>query len=482
MSNIDPLNGGSAVLGALPAAGSSAPAKKEKPVRIAANAAPPPDTPVYQSCLIPQLSPVDYHFCILEANWLTLEQMRRKGFEETVKILDGSLGMVDGKPKGLMQWIKEKFFSSARRANFQADNWLLLDAAKKSVNMFYYSRGDQNYLAKAIGYVETALRNADTSLNFDNYRFTLKDLLSPTIHPVEAYFELKLSLFHLLSLFQPKKALALGKEIEAELQNRRLLKAQRSNPVSARGYLNRLYVLYGFAGIYNPAMDQAASLKYTKTAQDWAKQKHGNNTVGLFFDDMNKKDLKYDTLLSRTIEGRLLIKAKKYDEALELFKALFNEPEACKKFGGFLDIGLQAFFSIMLISLVTSSSLEEATQKFERAIPWEKISSPEFEDFRESLGLLIRHQNLADKISGLFEVKMVNFSEKIGNLALYLDSPGLAPKDTNPVISKLSLADYKTAREKVDLFMQLLKYSQLTFDQKAEIIKYYNQLKDAEGK
>ena len=482
MNYIEPLNGGTSIWGTLPTAGSPAEGKKEKPVRILANAAPPPEGPVYQSCLIPRLSPVDYHFCILEANWLTLESTRRKVFEDTVKLVDGGLGMVDGKPKGLLQSIKEFFFTSARRANFQTDNWLLLDAAKKSLNMFYFSRGDQKYLEKAVKYIETALRNADTSLKFDNYRFTLKDILSPTIYPVEAYFELKLTLFHLLNLFNPKKALVLGKEIEAELQSRRVLKAQRSNPVSARGYLNRLYVLYGFAGIYNPAMDPNLAMESTTAAHRWAVQQHGNNTVGLFSDDMNKKDLKYDTLLSKNIEGRLLIKAKKYDEALELFKALFNEPEAFKKFGGFLDIGLQAFFNILLLSLVTSTSLEEASQKFQRAIPWEKIAAPEFEDFRESLGLIIRHQNITDKISSFAEVKMVSFSERFGNMALYLDAPGLSPKDTNPIISKLELEDYKTARQKVDILMQLIKYIQLSFDQKAEIIKYYNQLKAVEVK
>jgi hypothetical protein len=474
MTYIEPIGSGNAVWGGAPAA-PSAEGERDKKPRILAYAPPPLDAPRHPYCDVPKISRVDFHFCVLETNWQQREFTRKKAYEETTTTLDNSLGLVSKEPKGAIQHIKGFLFSLARRIYFQADNWLLLDTAKKSMDMFFFSRGEQSYLTRAGQYLEIALKNK-SSASFDLYHWSsFKDAFSPSIKPVEAYFELKLFRFQLLSLFDYHRALALGRELEGELRNSRLVQAQGSNDVSAEGYMNRLRLLYGFAGIYNPAMDPNQALQYVRYARAQAEKKHAESVIGLKSYDMNKKDLKYDILLSRIVEGRLLAKAGKYDAALEVFQKLFNEPAAFRKYGGFLDIGLQAFFSILQIALATSTSLEEASNKFQRLVPWDRIASEAFVDFRESAGLLIRQEK-----SGYSKVKTSKDWDLQGNWALYLDRPGLAPKDTTPVLSERKLANYKTPREKVELFMRLLKYSQLEFGQKNDIRIDYGKLKAAE--
>ncbi len=465
-----------------PAAGASpaAPAqgKKEKGKGKKSGAYAPlltPSSPVYQSCLVPQLSPEDYHFCILRANWYTREQNRRNTFKKTTAILDQSLGMVDNKPRGIIARLKAALFSASRRANLQADNWLLLEAAKKCIEMYFYSRGEQKYLDDAKRYIEIALKNRDTKIPADTYTFSFKELFSPPIYPVEGYFELKLTLFHLLNLSNNyKSSIALGKQIEAELGSLRVVRAQRSNPVSARGFLNRLYVLYGFAGLYNPAMDSKTAFESLNRARDWAAQEHAKSATRLKVWEMNKKDLRYDTLLSKVLEGRLLVKTGSYAKAAAVFKEVFNEPDAFKKYGGFLDIGLAAFFGLMHIALITSKTREEAAQKFDRAIPWDRIAKPEFEDLREALGLIIRQQKLHEKVSSLLDARMPDLYQTGGDLSLYLGSPSLAPKDTTALISEIKLDNHKTPRQKMELFIELIKYAQLTYDQKRDVISSYD--------
>ena len=428
------------------------------------------------------------HFRQLKESWQNREEVRQKAFTDSIGMIDQGLNLVDNKTAGAAERLKRAVFNTGRRANFQAENWLLLEAARKSTNMYFRSKDEKAgkvYLAKAEKYLTTALANADNNLSFDIYR-SPREFFSPTIHPVEAYFELQLARFQVLSLLDPGAAVGnkvmpgYDKEISDGLNSRRTLQAQRSDQVSAGGYLNRLRILYGFAGLYNPAMNIDQALASVRQGHDWAQATHEKNVVVLKKWGMNKKDLRYDALLSRTIEARLLIKAGRYGDALNIFRALLKEPEAVKKYGGFLDIGQQAFFGIMHISLLTAGTLNQAAANFERNVDWQTLAGENMTDLRESLGLVIRDQSWKDKLkSGLEQAvkrEVGGPSDFLGEYSLYLDRPWLAMKEDSPIKHELKLAACKTPRDKLDLFIKLLDYIEFPFDQKASLISPYNML------
>ncbi|KPJ68670.1 hypothetical protein AMJ44_05795 [candidate division WOR-1 bacterium DG_54_3] len=437
----------------------SAPIFNQKSLKIAQAAPAPQGT---------QKEAEKKHFALVERNWDLREKIRKKAIAKTLRLMGEALDMLGKESKGLIQKVKEFAFSEARKSYFQVENHLMLDAAEKCINMFYFSRGiETQYLAKAEKYIRRGLANKDTRQCHDIIRFSYDDLFgerSETIFPVEAYFKLKLALFQVYSHIEQKKALAWGKEIETELNNPRVIQAQRSNRVAAQGYLHRLNILRGIAGLYNPFISYQEAFNYAEKAHLWAKEHHTDNTVELSVWGMNKKDLRYDMLNSQIIMGRLLVKMRKYEEARQIFQAALKEPEAVKKYGGFLDIGLTAFFGLVHLAIVTSTSLKEATQKLEEWIPWDLIASEDFMDLRESLGLVIRRENLT-----------ASFLEIFGDWALYLDAPSLAPEDSSDIVSELNILDYKP-KDKMALLMKLIDYVEIPYDQRSEIIKMYDLL------
>ncbi|MBU1026473.1 MAG: hypothetical protein KKA31_01965, partial [Candidatus Margulisbacteria bacterium] len=325
-------------------------------------------------------------------------------------------------------------------------------------------RGESaGYLKKAEQYILAALANADTNQIHDLLNVTW----GPSIFPVEAYFELKLTLLQVLSIAQkPKEALALADRIEAELKSPRVLVAQRSDSVSAEGYLNRLYLLRAFAGIYNPEMSPADGLVYAMKAHAWAKAQHEKPGIYLAAWEMSKKDLKYDTLLSLIIMGRLYPKLNQFDAARKVFQQAFAAPEAVRREEGFLDIGLQSFYGLANIALADSESLKEAAEKFDEWVDWNKITSASHVDFRESMGMIIKKETLAAWLSGFFGV----------------DVEDIFPSKYDPedVISEIEISDYKTPLERLKLAMKLIDHVDIPYDQKEEVMTFYNLLADLE--
>jgi tetratricopeptide (TPR) repeat protein len=432
----------------------------------------------------PFVSPADaegYHFCLLENNWQNQEEMRQESFKKESGQTGSILNIAEQKPRGITARAKAYLFGAAIDANHQVKNSVLLDAAGKAVRIYeiFNRRQEEGYLAQAEKYLRAALANKDTASGTDIWRNPFsREILQPAIDPVEEYFKLKLTLFQVLSLSKrPLELERLGKEIEKELADTRLVKAQRETPESARGYLNRLYILYGYAGLYDPDMDKAKALDYANQAYAWARQEHGRNTGKIEYRGMNKKDLRYDVLISRIIAGRLLVKLGRYDEATKIFQESLAEPEATKKSGGFLDIGVQSFYGLINIAITTSSSTEEAAQKMEKIIDWNKLSSDGLADLREALGLIIRAKKIRDWASETLQAPIPDLDLR-GTLALRLDRPWLAAKDTTPSESKITLAG-KTPAAKLELFMQLLDYVEIPFDQKEELFKPYRLLKRA---
>ncbi|MBN3033707.1 MAG: hypothetical protein JW873_06395 [Candidatus Saganbacteria bacterium] len=422
------------------------------------------------------------HFRRLEENWQKREEVRQSAFTDSLGLIDQGLHLVDKEPKGAGEYIQGTVFNAGRRANFQTKNSLLLEASRMSLDMYFRSQGETSYLTKALKYLDTALANADTSQSHDIWRLPL----TKAIHPVDEYFELQLARFQVLSLIDPGAAVSkdpvkkpgYDEKIKADLASRRVLTAQRSDFDHAGGYLNRLRILYGFAGLYNPAMDLNKAIASVREGRDWALMTHKRNLIAVEGLGMNKKDLRYDSLLARVIEGRLLIKAGRYGEAVTIFQSLLKEPAAVKKYGGFLDVGQQAFFGLMQISLATAGTLNQAAANFAKNIDWQALAGENMADLRESLGLVIRGLNWRDKTKMLLEQgvkrEVTGILENEGKIALRLDWPGLAGPENSPVKYELQLTNCKTPLDKLSLFIKLLDYIDFPFDQKAALVNLYN--------
>ena len=405
-------------------------------------------TSFYEEAVREASSPQDIHWKLLEKNWDYRIKTQKKATKKTIELLDNSLGLVEGEPDSPQNIL----FTASRKTYFQAENSVMLDASEKCIDMFYINRGDLYYLKKAEEYIRHGLANPENYLSFDIYRFSAEDVFSPTIHPTEEYFELKLALYQVYSITQPKLALQLSTKIEKELDDPRIVQAQRANVVSARGYKNRLYVLRGFAGIYNPEIDTEeeirAALADTEKAHLWANEQYQKNSLALSVWGMNKKDLRYDTLLSKVIMGRLHVKLggydkAEYDQAAECFQWALSQPEAVVKEDGFLDIGLQALYGLIHLSLITAGSLKEAGRNFEKNINWALLSTHLYLDLRESLGMVI--------------------------------------KDGDEIISEIKFSDRKTPEERLALLMRLIDYVEIPFDQRSEIVNIYRMLKAQGG-
>jgi len=198
---------------------------------------------------------------------------------------------------------------------------------------------------------------------------------------------------------------------------------------------------------------------------------------------MSLKDLQHDALLAENLTGKLEASRKNYAVAVTHFQAVLYLPLATKKYGGFLDLGIESFYNLMLLSLQTSPTLDEAAEKFDRAVDWQKIASNDLVDLRESLGLVIREQKWTDAVRQDFEqrakLKIVKPSEILGDYALSLGRPGLAPEENATIESELPKTEYATPAAKLELFYKILDYTKLPFDQKAQIVALYTLLKGA---
>lgn len=447
----------------------------------------------------------DYHFCVLEENLKIHEKYRETVRRNTMAETERVLGLVDnGQPAPQDDWqrLERDAFSIFRGVASQTDNWLLLEAARKSIYLADLTDDEKQKAEQynnAVHLLETAQANSDHTVNFDFYRnpWTQTEI----IFPVEGYFEIKLTLLQVLNIIDRPRAAKVAKEIDDDLHDPRVLQAQRSNPVSAGGYINRLKLLKGNLALYQNDPDLDDALKAVSESSAWIEEMSRGPLpytavpYATVF-GMNMKDLEHDRLLALMTTAHLHRRkaeafhnqdqssaaAREYEEAAKIFKQVFDSPLATQKYGGFLNMGLEAFFSLLRIAIVTAKDKTEAAKYFDRLVgDWQKIEQRP--DFKESIGLLIRQRSLNSLFSEVARINYPDWEEIAGDAQLKLRLPlpafllRLALTDNKTIISEIKLSDppLNTPEARLGTVIKCLKVSDVDKKKLEMVLDWWKQ-------
>ncbi|MFH1390319.1 MAG: hypothetical protein ABIH56_06345 [Candidatus Margulisiibacteriota bacterium] len=398
----------------------------------------------------PPLPPREFHLCVIDENLKIHEAYRQRALAETVARTNHVLELVEQAPPNFWQnpidAVEHGFLSIFRHANSQTDNWLLLEAARKGVYLFYLTEEPAN-LQRSLRFLEVAKENRDTSLCFDTDPASWADLRSETIFPVEGYFEIKLTMLQIYNITDPGKAALLSREIEGELASSRIITAQRSNPISAQGYVNRLRLLQSNLALFETSPDLDKAINIARESQRWAEVESNRPMSYLLLYGLSRKDLRHDALQAQITTAKLLMRKemgkapadRDFSESIRIFQDVLAAPESTRKYGGFLDLGLESFSNLLYIAISSSASRNEAADKFNSYIDWNKIN--QLPDFKETLGLLVRRESYCSLFANATRETCPEPKEVIGNIFLYLGRPDLAPLDTKAVITEINLND-----------------------------------------
>ncbi|MDD5593222.1 MAG: hypothetical protein PHG97_00595 [Candidatus Margulisbacteria bacterium] len=426
--------------------------------------------PPKELCAEKNLAPRDFHLCIIDENLKIHEAFRQKSVRENIVKTNADLGLVETPSpeagNGPAATARHGLITASRHANSQTDNWLLLEAARKGIYLFYLTE-EGAYLKQAETLLNAALANKDISVGFDTNPGAFKNLGSETIFPVEGYFELKLTRLQILNILDPGAAVLLSREIEKELADPRMVDAQRSNSISAQGYVNRLRLLKSDLAYFQPNADLDAGIRAADESRLWAESEGNRPVQYLLAYGLNRKDLRHDALQSEIFAARLLAlkelkkpaEARDFSPAVKKFRAVLDSPEATQKNGGFLDLGLDAFVNLLHIAIVASHSRAEAAANFDKFVDWNKVNA--LPDFKESLGLLVREESFCSKLSNRTSETCPEPKEVISNVFLYFGWSGLALKDTKPVITEINLLEpaISDPETRMDIILKCLESS-----------------------
>jgi len=446
----------------------------------------PQDEPAnLPDCDADTLPPVAYHMCMLDRNLFLHEDLRASAEEASSERADRALRLIRDEVSFTGDFwpamedyynyysdalssprASESTFSFFRSVNFQTDNWLLLDAAKISFYSYSIARirnapeaEQMEHLVRARNYVEAALANSNESISFDLFRFSAENLSSEEIHPVEAYFELRMVQLQLYMAFMDHdasyrdRAHTLAQAINTSLEDERLLQAQGSYTDSAAGYVNRVRLLTLSQSIYHPRTNLDEALEEARASYTWATERQDawSGTAGIWVDGMFRKDLQHDAMLARMNMGRIYWIQGEEDQAISVFRQILHSQVTTREYGGFLDLGMESTFHLLRIAVTRAGSRAEAAEEFNRIFDWDLlISRP---DFREALGLAIREESsLPSALTELTHTQEGWFWSWMGNTSLEFGS-NWAPRNTTPFISELDLADLSD-QERLGLLIQ----------------------------
>lgn len=430
------------------------------------------------------LPPVKYHECVLEENLQIHEDFRRKSKARDLEQIPIALRMIDNKTPfttDSKQAAKELIYSLAAKANPQASNWVRLSAAKLSIyyaGLVYDRYKDkvmrEKYWEIAHDYLQEALANKNTNIGYDISWKSISNPWQAPIYYVEGYFELQLTLFQFYTLYKPKEALTLGTKLEKELRDEAFLRAQGSNLVSAEGYLHRLRLLRGTQTFYQQGYNLWQAIGEAQESQRWAKEKHAMSGFYLWTKGMNKKDLKHDTIMSRVLEAKLLIKANQFEKAKTILQGVMKNPYATRKYGGFGNLGVEALALLFYIALLDSNSKPQAAAKFHQMVDWHHLN--EQKDFKEMLGLLLRGKNFWYYAEWVLGAKISSGWDSLGELSLWFDSPKLAPENKGPIESEVDLTKITNKVKLFDQIMRSLRMADIEPRLRNKIIKHWEAL------
>jgi len=461
-------------------------------------------TPKEVCATTPPLSSEAFHGCVSDYTLLIQAEIEQRSARQVFDELDRNLRMINQQtPITTSVWdaFTEFIFGVSERVNIQVGNWILLDASNKALEMYYVSSEDRAYLEKANAYLNQGLNHVQTSTNFDIVRNPLAILSgedNKTIRPVDGYFELSITMLQVYNLQDPTSLRGHIARLRRELGDIRYLTAQAYDEISAQGHLNRLKMIEASLALSRmPEINIYTALALANEAIKWTEETISSNFMYLTLYGFNLKDLRYDNISARVLKGRLLMKMAQdapddkkylyYNQARETFQAVLSDPVTTRKYGGFLDMGLQAFFGLVQIDLQSSRTVEEAAQKLDRDVKWNWLFSPEGEDFMEALNLMTREESLTSKVTASLNTRDIIDRESapdklarvirdlksiMGNISLYMNWPSWAPKDSEPVLSQLNIKTVDP-KERLKRIMQYFHRVQFPSMQKREIFDAY---------
>ncbi|OGB89483.1 hypothetical protein A2625_01025 [candidate division WOR-1 bacterium RIFCSPHIGHO2_01_FULL_53_15] len=342
------------------------------------------------------------------------------------------------------------------------DAKLLMTAARWAIDMFFISAKPE-YLTLA----EQFLRyNLATNVDHSQLRhLPYAEKKSHQVYPVHDYIQTQLFLLQALSLHNPGGAIEFSNEIEAMLDNPDCLASHGIDDISREGYLNQIRIFKGYRYIFNPpsrGLAESNVLDLLAKSVIWSGEKQGRFLPALWWvDEMSRKDLRFDELTAELLNAHIKARDKlTAEDAISAYKViLFDRPETTRKYGGFLKIGLEAFFGILIacfFPLDPAAEPDPATEfdpaaEFEKYIDWDKLYQPKYADLREALGLLVREESRFSRTA-----RGVGFDwdptpkAAIGNLGLELGLRDVALQDNTPVKYEFDIRALKTPRERLN--------------------------------
>ena len=426
--------------------------------------------------------PPKYHLCTLDRNLKIHQSFQDKTINTTTKKFVSGILLMEGKASFWSAPLiasKQYLYSFIKSANPQIGNWLKLDAARKRLWLADYTQrledvdNRQNtqtkeyHLRMAEQYLRKALKNKNRNIGFDINRSLSEIWNTPPIHPIEGYFEIKLTLIQVLTITKPSEAAKLHNELSLELKSTRVLQAQGSNLISAEGYLHRLRLLKANLAFYQPNKNIPDAIAQAKQSMRWTMSKVQLSLPYLWSYGMSRMDLAHDHLLAKLRVGELeLLRAlrtkggpKNFGAAQKIFTELLDTPLVTRKYGGFGNLGLQALAYLTWISNYGASNKQDAAQKFDQIKIgnqplWQLIDSNQ--DFKEMLGLLVRQRTVRNSLNDVFKIDLPDIWDVLGNIGLKMDwkAWGFSPKNKGRIESEIKLSNYPTALERYDIILR----------------------------
>ncbi|MDD4179535.1 MAG: hypothetical protein PHH14_05750 [Candidatus Margulisbacteria bacterium] len=470
----------------------------------------PGDRPETQTLPVPQCAreeqataPEAYHRCQVKRRYVLSENKKVKTLEESVN----SLTVTDslGKPnlnnarwfEKYAAWAKTWLVSKDRSTPHFANN-LNLHLAEEYINMFYLSENRQ-YLKLAN---QRLFENLQNNLIAGRTDVSVSEKTAPSRYPTYSYFETQLLRIQVLSLQGDGTAVSLANQLERELSDpaflsRQIVSLESTRVTSAKAYLNRLHIFKLFKFLYSPqgaaGFSREEALTMAQESYTWANNQHDRWLViipipwvpigGLWSDNMSRKDLKYDMITAQLLSAMIYAKSEageskekkieNFTKAIDELKKLLTIPEVSRKYGGFLDIGLIAFGSILKLSMQISrlrgENLAQAADRWSGQTDWQMIGDSAHRDLRESLGLLSTEVTW----EGINVYNPAN--EMLGSVALKLGHEFLVPTDDTPIRSELPIANLSN-KEKLATIMSLIDYIDIPDRLRTEIKRNYRLL------
>lgn len=424
------------------------------------------------------LTSEEYFYCMLEHNAELNRCMTNIVERSIIADADRLLGLVNGEPEGEFAAYFDTLFSIGRRFNPQTDNWLLLEAALIALNNYQTLKHQDelyrsnepleelraqrcHYLDQALAYIKAALNTPGQGYGFDYARFgTLGYITEEPIPYIEGYFELQAARITIYQSYategEANETLylanidALSSQLYRELNDFHFVVAMGSSFGNTEGYINRIRLMLNEQLLWDPHAELPALLEDARESYRWSSQQEALPLIAIWYYGMQHKDLVHDTLSARLQEARVELRRNQEGEATQIFQeTLFDNLITSREYGGYLDIGTEAFFYLLSIAFnpyddPTVDNRDAVAERFTELIGgdngWNWIDT--HPDFKETLGLIIRQRDwrsFAPNLPGFQNIQRSNAGQLIGQWMLEL-GVDWAPANNTSILLELDLS------------------------------------------